>query len=279
VSIDEWLGPVTAIGWKAHTALRGAAGSATVLAPLSTSVYLRAAGEIVWLGPHGGPLHPRAILCRELGPTPHAAGDTLHLDAGGLRPWRAIELRLDARAAATVAERCRELVAGVARIGCPQGLGALLSGARPAFPLQDGADAARALARACVADAPEDAGHAALGLLGLGLGLTPSGDDYVGAAFFAQALLAPSRAGAARWHRAAALIAAAAVASTHPVSAALLGDLLEGYGHAPLHELAGALAAGPMDLAVDSARRLVRLGHSSGWDMLAGFAAGCGALG
>jgi hypothetical protein len=61
------------------------------------------------------------------------------------------------------------------------------------------------------------------------------------------------------------------------VSATLLGDLLEGYGHAPLHELAGALARRAGDGALDAAGRLVRLGHTSGWDMLAGFIAGAGA--
>ena len=115
-------------------------------------------------------------------------------------------------------------------------------------------------------------------MLGLGPGLTPSGDDYVGAAFFARRLFA--RAGACdrgAWARAAAVVHARAGERTHPISAALLGDMLAGHGHAPLHDLARELGAdealaGPLD----AARRLVRIGHSSGWDMLAGFVAGIG---
>ena len=67
---------------------------------------------------------------------------------------------------------------------------------------------------------------------------------------------------------------AAAPAQTHPISVALLGDLAAGVGHAPLHDLLAALAADRHADAVDAARRLVRLGHTSGWDMLAGLVAG-----
>ena len=62
---------------------------------------------------------------------------------------------------------------------------------------------------------------------------------------------------------------------THPISIALLSDMLDGQAHAPLHDLARALAAGaPRDVALGAARRVVGIGHSSGWDMLAGFVSG-----
>jgi hypothetical protein len=67
----------------------------------------------------------------------------------------------------------------------------------------------------------------------------------------------------------------AAPALTHPISVALLSDMLHGLGYAPLHELASALAIGaPLPAALEAARRLTRIGHCSGWDMLAGFVAG-----
>jgi hypothetical protein len=58
----------------------------------------------------------------------------------------------------------------------------------------------------------------------------------------------------------------------------LLGDLLDGAGYAPLHDLASALArcAGPA--ALEATARLVKIGHSSGWDLLAGFLGALGAL-
>src|SRR3989442_421674 len=66
-----------------------------------------------------------------------------------------------------------------------------------------------------------------------------------------------------------AVVATAARQRTHPISAALLGDLVAGDAYGPLHDLACALAAGTS--ALEPARRLTRLGHSSGWDLLAGF--------
>src|SRR5438477_478010 len=95
----------------------------------------------------------------------------------------------------------------------------------------------------------------------------------------ARSSLARAGAGdAARWRSAAEAIRASAPGRTHPISAALLGDLLDGEGWAPLHDLASALAAGaPEAAAREAARRLTRLGHSSGWDLLAGFVAGAAA--
>jgi len=105
--------------------------------------------------------------------------------------------------------------------------------------------------------------------------MTPAGDDFVGGAFFARALLA--RAGAcdaAGWRHAADAVRAAAARLTHPIGAALLGDLLAGEGWAALHDLAAALARDDESAAVEAAQRLTCLGHSSGWDLLAGFVAG-----
>ena len=90
-----------------------------------------------------------------------------------------------------------------------------------------------------------------------------------------RALLA--RAGAcdaAGWRDAADAVRAAAARLTHPIGAALLGDLLVGEGWAALHDLAAALARDDEPAALEAARRLTRLGHSSGWDLLAGFVAG-----
>ena len=158
----------------------------------------------------------------------------------------------------------------------PDGFGALLAERTPPFPLDTAVGRARELASACGADDPAAAAAVATELLGLGPGLTPSGDDYVGGVFFARALLA--RAGACdglAWRAAAALVLDGARGRTHPISIALLSDMLDGQAHAPLHDLARALAAGaPRDVALGAARRVVGIGHSSGWDMLAGFVSG-----
>jgi len=98
---------------------------------------------------------------------------------------------------------------------------------------------------------------------------------YVGGAFFARALLAEvggREAGA--WRRAAELLLQEAVRLTHPISVALLSDLAGGHAHAPLHDLAHALATSDHAAALSAARRLSRLGHTSGWDLLSGFLTG-----
>jgi hypothetical protein len=153
-------------------------------------------------------------------------------------------------------------------------------GEEPAFPLDVGGPRARALAHACVAGDARAGAAAALALIGLGEGLTPSGDDFAGAAFFVRSLLACAHAGDGdHWRAAADLVRCEAPALTHPISVALLGDLLDGAGPAPLHDLAHALAtAAPLAIADDAARRLIHIGHTSGWNMLGGFIAGCAGL-
>lgn len=263
---------VCSLGWKAADALARSGGSARVFAALSESIYLTAGDELLWLGRAGSPLHPRAILTRA--PLP-AARSTLTIAVGEARPWTPPAPARGRDAARRLAAGVRELPGALAELGAPEGFGALLAGGAPPFPLERATPRALSLADACARDDPEAAVAAATALVGLGPGLTPSGDDYVGGAFFGRALLAA--AGACdrdAWARAAGAVLARARAQTHPISVALLGDMLEGHGHAPLHELAGALAAGgDRRAAVDAARRLVAIGHSSGWDMLAGFVA------
>ncbi|MBI4637597.1 MAG: DUF2877 domain-containing protein [Candidatus Rokubacteria bacterium] len=264
---------VTAIGCKAHAALRAAASPARVLSALSESIYLTAGDEIVWLGRVGALLHPRAILTASPLPGPD---EPLRFDLDGTRPWKPSRLNLGGPGVHALAGGCRALLGAIESVGAPDGLGTLLVGRIPPFPLDRAPERAAALARACGADDARAAAEAARALLGLGPGLTPSGDDYVGGALFARAVLGGAGAcDGAGWRRAAAAVLGRAREATHPISAALLGDLADGEGHAPLHELTTALASeAPLEAAVEAARRLTRIGHSSGWDMLAGFTAG-----
>jgi Protein of unknown function (DUF2877) len=271
-----------AIGVTAHAALTASGGVAHVLARLSASTYLTANEQIIWLGAAGSALHPRAILTETL--FDPAIGVARDPDAGAVRiapcqapPWRPALPRLDRGALGDLAREWRALVAGAADLGAPDGFGALLVGAPLRFPLEGTEGAAHALARACADAEPPRATEAALELLGRGGGLTPSGDDFVGGALFARAWLASAGiVDPAAWRSVADVVVAAAASRTHPISVALLGDLTWGAGWAPLHDLASALAASDRDAAVRAAGRLVRLGHTSGWDLLAGVGAGLG---
>jgi hypothetical protein len=265
-----------AVGLIAHAALERAGGRARVLARPGSSTYATANGQLVWLGPREGVLHPRAVL----GSPPRAAlGEEVIVDVTGLEPWRPAPPALEARGSRDLAERWRRVAGGCRALGAPSGFGRLLTGAPLAFPLDGARGAAVALADACTRDDADAAAGAAVALLGAGEGLTPSGDDYVGAVLFARhSLAAAGRADATAWRRAGESVLAAAPARTHPISVALLGDLAGGLGWAPLHDLLAGLATGGPDDVLDAARRLTELGHSSGWDLLAGLGAGLGGL-
>lgn len=268
--VPERLIRVTDVGWKARRLVDGAS-TALVIAALSRSLYLEVAGEIVWLGPPGATLHARAIVASDL---PDVAGATrleTLFDLGVAREWRPPALPASVTRA-VLTDEGRRLISMVGHLGRLDGFGALLVGRRPAFPLDHASDDARRFLEACaLGDAPA---AAAIGerLLGLGPGLTPAGDDLIGGAFFAWG---PLNAG---WREAAAMIRARAAERTHRISAALLGDLLDGEGYAPLHELSLALARSDAASALEAAARLVRIGHSSGWDILTGFLGALGAL-
>jgi Protein of unknown function (DUF2877) len=253
---------VIEVGDTARRSIDGAS-VARVVAALSRSLYLEVAGEIVWLGPPGSTLHGRAIVA---GDPPDVGGATrikTSFDLRAARSWRPhpLDLPIDP---AVLARESHRLVGMVQHVGRPEGFGALLVGQRPAFPLEHAAERARRFLEACARNDPAKATTMGEGLLGLGPGLTPAGDDLVGGAFFARRLTGG-------WENAAAVIRARTRERTHPISATLLGDLLDGSGHAPLHDLALALTRSDESAALDAAARLVRIGHSSGWDMLTGF--------
>jgi len=265
---------VVDLGWRAAHLLDGA-HSVRVLAPMRASIYIVIDGEIAWLTGPGDVMHPRAVLLSER-PDPRGlvAGDTVSLPPSAVRAWRPPAVVANRRAAAALRRGAERLAKTTLSLGDPTGFGAWLVARPLAFPLRGAGKLADALAGALAANDAVGAAEAAAPLLGLGAGLTPSGDDFVGGAFFARAVLAElGEARGGSWRRAAATVRGAATGATHPISAALLGDLLEGHGWSPLHDLARALASDDESAAAEAASRLTQLGHSSGWDLLAGFIA------
>jgi hypothetical protein len=270
---------VTSVGGTAHAALTRSRGHARVFAPMSAAIYVVAGHEIIWLCADDV-AHARAVLCTAMPGARPVNGATVVLDVEHVAPWRSAPGPRTRMEAAAMVAGARRLRGRFDSFGAPQGFGCLSANAQASFPVGGGAARARALARACSAGDAEASAAAALLLVGLGPGLTPSGDDFTGAAFFARTLLARAAYGdAGEWRAAAAVVMRAAPSLTHPISVALLGDLLDGSAPAPLHDLAYALAnEAPASVADDAARRLARIGHTSGWDMLAGFVAGCGGV-
>jgi hypothetical protein len=111
-----------------------------------------------------------------------------------------------------------------------------------------------------------------LRLVGLGPGLTPSGDDYLGGLLFTARYLRAAYPWEFRWDRGLILnFLGRARPLTNCLSYTILADLANGHGPEPLHELVSSLLQGGLKPhSLSGLQRLIQIGHSSGWDMLAG---------
>ena len=115
--------------------------------------------------------------------------------------------------------------------------------------------------------------EAVAALVGLGPGLTPSGDDFL------CGLLAAARASAPGLLPVLEVAAVASLGRTGSISAFLLRCAIEGFWPTPLVDLAEALAADREPEALGALRALCRLGHGSGPDLATGFLFGLERLG
>ena len=104
-------------------------------------------------------------------------------------------------------------------------------------------------------------------LVGLGPGLTPSGDDYLGGVLIALCLLGRVSLRDRLWQILEPLVAERTV----DISAAHLAAAAEVFGCAALNRVLCAILVGATDRVVaDAIMALAAVGHSSGWDALAG---------
>jgi hypothetical protein len=274
--------PVRVEVWGAHAqrfAERHAA--ARIAAVFARSLHLEADGDFLCLGDPSigrGPLNAIvggeswAKLRRAIPPAGATALiDRLYIRIGGVAidrtgaalwrpaPWpNATDRRRVAEAVDELAQLCiaRAPEDGLARIPFEP---ASFSSSALARVARVRVNQLRAWLDDCGAAPPVD-------LLGLGPGLTPSGDDVLCGALIA--LRAVGRTGAAR--RLAAAVSAAAAAATSPISGAFLRAAAEGLGAEPLHEIIRELLSGGSDALPRHLDALGRIGHTSGWDALAG---------
>ncbi len=254
---------ILAVGSIAARALSRSGGRAEPLAAFPEAPYLRAGDEIVWIGVRPRSMHPRMLALAES----CARGDTF--DVSCLAPVPDHQHRLDAVTIRRLIAGATELLDRLEEVGTPRGFGLLLVGRTPAFPLDLAAPIVRRFMTAMTSNDMASIEASAIRLLGLGSGLTPSGDDLVGGALFARKLVAPADLA---WQTLGERLITIAPSRTHDISAALLADLIHGATYGVLHTLVDALADNrPFAEIVDAARALTAIGHSSGWDMLTGF--------
>ena len=203
-------------------------------------------------------------------------GHRVRVALTGATPWRP---RRAGAAPDTVRQNLRTLLPIAQRMAPGMGLSRLafapasggdadplVAFARPAW------DALEAWLACCAAPGWKGDAPAPLTsrLIGLGPGLTPSGDDVFCGVLIALDLLERDRAAAALWS----WLLPQLEQRTSALSAAHLRAAAMGQGHAALHAVLECL--GDDATASDEAlRALGQVGHSSGWDALAGALLAC----
>ncbi len=103
-------------------------------------------------------------------------------------------------------------------------------------------------------------------LIGLGPGLTPSGDDLLGGALVALHLLDRPDLVETLCNG----ISGTIETGTNAISRAHLAAAERGFGGAALHAILNDLLTGKRDVLAERLAAIDRIGHSSGWDALAG---------
>lgn len=279
----------------------------TILASLSRATYLLSAGgELLWLASGDVPMHRRGV--RVTGPLPRTAmgspyrvadtrlllGSSAAIDLSQALAWRPERWSGPPRLGETATEHHPGSASGLLwDLPAPTGFGTLLpalteyahTGALPSRAPEPTPRAPRStlvLARASpsvfgIARACREQDGAALlvhavGLVGLGEGLTPSGDDFLGGVLFSLALL---RQAGVRLPgcspRAVASFLERSRRRTNRISFALLRDHAAGHACEPADSLALALLGkGSPETTHRAASELIRMGHSTGWDLLTG---------
>jgi len=213
------------------------------LAGFEASGYARLDGRIVWQGEGAGAAHPR----------------------NARQPWQAAPMRHDAQQLQRGAQRCLSLIEGLPA----KGLLLWLAGQPLPFPLDLASARFDAIGAALQGHDVQAFETAALRVIGLGPGLTPSGDDFVGAILFALAH-APRTDWPSGLPAVKARLAGAAAQRSNAISAALLDDAMAGTSFRALHEMLLALHSERGPAITRAAQALLCVGASSGADMLAG---------
>jgi len=200
-------------------------------------------GNVVWVGAGASPRHPR----------------------NARHPWQPGPIACNAARLRVGARTCLGRLEAVPATG----LLLWLTGQPLSFPLDHAVARFDAVRSALERNDLPAFEAAVLRVLGLGHGLTPSGDDFVGGICFALKH-APRDAWRAGLPAVLAEIRRAAATSTNVISAALLDDLIDGASHCALHELLAAMQDNSLPQIARATQALLAIGASSGADMLAG---------
>jgi hypothetical protein len=182
-------------------------------------------------------------------------GERISVDASGAAPWSPPTL------AAAGPARIEDLVRASRNRLPEEGLGCLIGGTHNAVAMH-AQPALEALERWLAGNALDAETEI---LLGLGPGLTPSGDDYLGGLLVALRACGRSRQAESLWR----WMRPRLPGRTNAISAAHLEAAAQGEAHEALHQALACLFGAVEDWE-DALDAIDSVGHCSGWDGLAG---------
>jgi len=234
-----------------------AAGEGEVCAVFRRSFYLRFGKKYACVGDTSlgrGPLNALVQDFRE-----PAIGDAAGVSMENAAVWEPPPLRSAAHPQLEALRACLDGHVPEEGLGCTI-LGvhnALAVHAQPALEAIDRWLAGNAL------------GNEAAQLVGLGPGLTPSGDDYLGGVLVALRWLGRGAQADSLWR----WLEPSLAERTSAISAAHLAAAASGQVHEAVHEMLESLSAWQAPDLHPALARLDAVGHTSGWDALAGIVA------
>lgn len=272
--------------------------SGKVLATFSKAIYLLTDdSELFWITSNDSPLHRRALQISTRLPEVQA-GSPFHVqdhhltiasdfayDLNSAALWNAPSIDQQHIDISHIPARIQSLFASL-DLSQAKGFGNFipdilrLANYESVHPQTKTSDLMLAFARphimdmanACLENQPVQILQTADALIGLGAGLTPSGDDFIGGLLFCIAnlqdvypelnLINP-------------LLLEHYRSRTHQISFTLLKDLANGHAIAPLHHIINGLLGGAsLENIRLSVSQLTQVGHSTGWDLLTGLLTG-----
>jgi len=287
------------IGARAKSLVTAPGFSGHVMAVLSGVAYLSGRdGEILWLFREGVPLHGRGILLsfplHDLRPGQNflmegeilKIGRDLAIDLGRAAEWtpdspRPWEIGPLARVNDSVRQLLGTISPAISDDGPGQvilGISSILNGSNEA-PFSPESwqrpilSSVFGLMKHCLEAGLSEIEIRGRELIGLGPGLTPCGDDFLGGILFAAHWLQEACPGKLRAEmRTMFDLVQWARNRTHPISHAILGDLAIGQGPEPLHNLLWLLFKGEDHdgRTKEAINCLLKVGHTTGWYILAG---------
>lgn len=276
----------------------------TVLAVVSHAAYLLGEqDELFWLAAENVPLHRRCIRVSGLFPrltvdapfnvNDHhlVIGSKTALDFSQASIWDTPRLSPDcALPVPDLPERLCAISSILDDWPAPAGFGSLIpgilliaQGQGAPHPHETSAripayawPAVMEIARACLVHDFPGIMDQADALVGLGEGLTPSGDDFVGGLLFCKRILQNSYMDVLNLEFPDLPdFIENITASTNIISYTFLRDHAEGCAIDTLHQFVNAMLTGqPMDDLRQIASELLHIGHSTGWDLLTGVLTG-----